>query len=71
MISNKGVRKSTNEVIKGIKKLLGSLPLLNKIIALMKSTRNIIQNNAKIVINTIKITKKGCTILIPIEKPIA
>ena len=63
---NRGVRKSANEVINGIKKLFGSLPLLNNIIELINNEMNIVINNNIIVRNKIKIIKKGLKILIPV-----
>ena len=54
--------------MKGIKKLLGSLPLLNNTIELINNEINNVINNNIIVRNKIKIIKKGLKILIPVVK---
>ena len=63
-IKKKGVRKSANDVKNGIKKLLGSFPLLNNNIELINNEMNIITNNNKTVRSRMKIIRKGLNILI-------
>ena len=62
MIMNKGVKKSNNEVTKGIKKLLGSLPCLNKKTELTNKRINIKIKRSKIVIKIIEVINRGFTI---------
>jgi hypothetical protein len=62
---NKGVRKSASDVMKGIRKLFGSLPRLNKKIALINSKLNIIKKIIRIVIVIIKIIANGFTSFTP------
>jgi len=69
-ISNKGVKKSANEVINGIRKLFGSPPLRNIIIELMNNTPNKMRNKSVIVITMINVIRKGFTIRIPVVIPI-
>lgn len=69
IINSKGVKKSAKEVTKGIKKLFGSLPLLNRNMELTNKKPNNIKNNNKIVKDIIKIIKNGFIILIPKEIP--
>jgi hypothetical protein len=66
MMKNSGVKKSANDVINGIKKLLGSFPCLNNIIELMNNDTNIIKNINKTVSSRMKIIRKGLKILIPV-----
>ena len=70
---NKGVRKSASDVIKGIRKLFGSVPRLKREIALKNNKINIIKNRIMIVRIMIKISKNGFTNftpeIIPIENP--
>jgi len=70
---NKGVRKSASDVTKGIRKLFGSKPRLNKNIAPKNSIKNIIKNMIKTVAVIIKIIINGYTIftldITPIENP--
>ena len=70
---NKGVRKSASDVIKGIRKLFGSVPRLKRLIALKNNKINMIKKIISIVRNMIKIIIKGFTIctpeIIPTEKP--
>jgi hypothetical protein len=68
MISSNGVKKSADEVTNGIRKLLGSLPLLKIKIALMNSVMNIVKNNIMIVNITIIMIIKGLIIAIPEKK---
>ena len=65
-IKKKGVRKSANDVMNGIKKLLGSFPLLNNNIELMNNDMKKIMNNNNTVRIKIIIIKKGLKISIPI-----
>jgi len=58
MIINKGLKRSAEEVIIGIKKLLGSFPL--------RKTKIDPMNKIKTVANKIKMIIKGLTMLIPI-----
>jgi hypothetical protein len=67
---NKGVRKSASDVTKGIRKLLGSIPRLNKNIAPRNSIINIIKKMIKTVAVVIKIIISGYTIFTPDITPI-
>ena len=71
---NKGVRKSANDVIKGIRKLFGSVPRLKRNIALKNNKINIIKKIIKIVRNIINIITNGFTrstpVMIPITNPV-
>ena len=69
-INSKGVKKSANEVINGIRKLFGSPPLRNIKIELINNTPNNMRNKSKIVIIMINVIKNGFTILIPVVIPI-
>ena len=65
IINRRGVKKSANDVTKGIRKLFGSPPLLK---IKMDPTNNMINNEQKsirTVINMIMIIKTGLTISIP------
>ena len=66
IIKKNGVRKSAIDVIKGIKKLLGSFPFLKIIIELINKDTNIIKNNNNIVIIKMIAIKNGLNILTPI-----
>jgi len=70
MISNNGVKKSAADVTNGMRKLLGSFPLLKRKIALINRKANIVKNNIIIVNIIMIIIIKGFTIDIP-EKIIA
>jgi hypothetical protein len=70
IINNKGVKKSAKEVTNGIKKLFGSLPLLNRNMEPTNKNPNNIKNNNKIVDNIIRIIKIGFIIFIPKVIPI-
>ena len=65
IISNSGVKKSAKEVTKGIKKLLGSLPLLNRNIEPINNKKNKTKNKLVMVKINTKMIKKGFIILIP------
>ena len=65
MISNSGVKKSADEVTNGIRKLLGSFPLLKRNIALMNRKINIVKNNIMIVKIIIIMITRGLIIAIP------
>ena len=65
MISNNGVKKSAADVTNGMRKLLGSLPLLKRKIALINRKANIVKNNIIIVNIIMIIIIKGFTIDIP------
>ena len=65
MINNSGVKKSAAEVTNGIRKLLGSFPLLNIKIALMNRKINIVKKSIMIVMMIIMIITNGLTIAIP------
>ena len=65
-----GVKKSKREVVKGIKKLLGSFPFLNKNIEEVKRKTNITPKSNKTVIMMIITMKKGFIICIPVISPI-
>jgi hypothetical protein len=65
MISNNGVKKSAADVTNGMRKLLGSLPLLKRKMALINKKANIAKNNIIIVIIIMIIITKGFTIDIP------
>ena len=71
---NKGVRKSANDVIKGIRKLFGSVPRLKREIALKNNRINIMKKIMMIVRIMIKIITNGLTsstpVIIPIENPV-
>jgi len=62
---NKGVRKSANDVINGIRKLFGSIPRLNKKIAPINSKMNIMKKIIRTVIVIINIITSGFTIFTP------
>ncbi len=66
IIKKKGVRKSADEVTKGIKKLLGSFPLLNRNIEPINNTINMLTNRRIIVINKTMMIKKGLMILMSV-----
>ncbi len=66
MIINKGLKRSAEEVIIGIKKLLGSFPLRKTKIDPMNKIKNKLPNRRKTVANKIKMIIKGLTMLIPI-----
>lgn len=70
---NRGVRKSASDVTTGIRKLLGSIPRLNKNIAPKNNAKNIMKKRIKIVAVTINVSVSGYTNLtpdiIPIEYP--
>ena len=65
MISINGVKKSADDVTNGIRKLLGSFPLLKRNIALMNRKINIVKNNIMIVNVIIIMITRGLTIAIP------
>ncbi len=65
IIINKGVKKSANDVIIGIRKLLGSFPFLNINMEPINKNTNINTNRIKIVIIKIDMINKGFTISIP------
>jgi len=65
MINNSGVKKSADDVTNGIRKLLGSFPLLKRKIALMNRKINIIKNNIMIVNVIMIMIIRGLTIAIP------
>lgn len=67
---NKGVRKSDNDVIKGIRKLFGSVPRLKRYIALKNNEKNMIKKRIKIVRSIIKIIAIGFTSSTPVIIPI-
>ena len=59
MIRNNGVKKSANDVTKGIRKLFGSFPLLKRKIELMNNRINIMINNSNIDKQIIKTITNG------------
>ena len=67
---NKGIRKSASDVINGIRKLLGSIPRLNKNIAPMNSKINIMRKIDKTVILIIEIIIIGFISFTPEITPI-
>ena len=69
MIKREGVKKSTKDVVNGIRKLFGSLPLLNKNIALTNKNANNDIKRIKTVIKRMKIIKKGFIISILVIIP--
>ena len=62
MIKKNGVRKSASDVISGMRKLFGSIPRLNRIIALINDNKNIIAKIKSTVKHMIRIITKGFTI---------
>lgn len=62
---NNGVRKSTSDVINGIRKLFGSIPRLNKNIAPINSKINIMRKIISIVKVIIKTIISGFTSFTP------
>jgi len=69
-INSNGVKKSANEVINGIRKLLGSPPLRKIIIELMNNAPNNMKNKIIIVIIMINVIRNGFIIRIPVVIPI-
>ena len=65
IISINGVKKSANEVVNGIKKLLGSFPFLKRNIELTNKKINIIIKSNKAVKLTTKIIKSGLMMATP------
>ena len=63
---NNGVRKSASDVINGIRKLLGSIPRLNKNIAPINSKINIMRKIIRIVKVIIKTIISGFTSFTPV-----